>query len=223
MTLVVYIPYKDGIVVVSDNQNTFEEKNGEKNARPTEKCFVNTSKNYAIVCAGFTSVYRKMYYCLKEDSSVDSSNVKNKVKEYIEKERKNTKFGDDVNALEILIITKNSGELKILDMIDTDELDSIKSTKLWFIGSKHIHSQIWNLQLNPLKISKEDAINLGLSIIEYTAEIDRTIGRVTQYGASLVIFPKETASSLTEKGAEAKPQNLFKQISILINKGGIAS
>lgn len=220
MTLIIHIPYNSGIVVISDNQNSYLEGYTVKAKEFVEKSYVDLDKNIVIVCAGETLLYKNMFHRLRTDNTIDYTNIIDKIKFYLLGKNKEGILvkQDELADIESIVVTKANGNILSMNMIGHIEQDSIKKASFTTIGSKKIHSQIQMIKFDITALTKDDAIRFGLSLIDYIAVDDNSVGRTNEFGANIIIIPQDGKIIQKEITPDSRaPENFFKCIASLIN------
>ena len=225
MTLIVHIPYNEGVVIVADNQNTYGDYTIEE-SEPIDKSLVKPEKNFVLVCAGKTLLFQNMYHTLKVDNSIDNTTIKEKIKEYIRTAQSDGTLArtTELPDIEIFLVTRADNTVVSLDMIGQIERDSIKPDSFSTIGSKIIPNQLRSIKFNVSTLTQDDAIQFGIYVINLISEIDKKVGHTKKFGATIIIIPKSTSNTIqkiSKSAEELSQENIFKFISVLITQNKI--
>ncbi|MCK4733555.1 MAG: hypothetical protein KAT65_13970 [Methanophagales archaeon] len=222
MTLIVHIPYKLGIVIVSDQKNTYLNNDFKPEYGVVDKSLVKPDMGYVLVCAGDTLVYQNMFHTIRTDTSIDCRNIRDRVKEYINAKLKEGRLITDTYDIELLIVTKNGDEISSLDMLGATERGTIRTDSFTTIGSHQIPKELVFLKFHVENLELDDAISFGLSTINFVSGIDDGVGHTNEYGASIIIVEKDGGIRKENRSPEdIKAENIFKCVSKLISESKI--
>src|SRR3989338_2141256 len=195
MTLIIHAPYKGGIVLISDLQNSyFDNSNKIDYKEPVKKLFYLFNKDILIGCSGDTLAYQNLYYKLKRDHSLNADNVLQKIKDFIKEIHEESRLSQNISPtdLEICLITKDNDSIKSINLIGYTEKDTIDSDTFSFIGSiKFISPQIRGIKIIKEYFTQEDAIKFGVSLLKYIADLDDSVGGIEKYGCNIVVVDKK--------------------------------
>lgn len=225
MTLGVMIHYNNGVVIVIDKKNTHIDvtATGLKDGEMIKKYLIMPKIKYVIVCAGSTELFQHMFAKFKSDPGITKSNLKENIQRYL-LEDKNAKAligtAPNYNVADIitLIVIREKNNVISTKLNAHLEIDDIEVDGLTTIGSIQLHNQLKRMKINSSKLTEKEAILLGISIISYTAETDKTIGPPSSYGVSVIVFPRSGKISVDEKDpSNIENKSIFSVLNPLIN------
>jgi 20S proteasome alpha/beta subunit len=192
MTLVIYVPFKNGSIMISDRQNTYFQ---DLTREPIDKIVTLPNFRAVLGFAGPTQQCRYLIDQLKRDKS--SLLFEKTYEEVYQKCYGFPELGFRSDDVELLVVARKSSDRgfvvrKILGAV----MNEIYEEKCAAIGggSKYIVPQ---LQLSTLTISRDEAEEFGLTLLAYTSMIDISVGNPITYGYNLVFIGTEIGSVLT--------------------------
>lgn len=224
MTLIIHIPYNSGKLIVSDKQDSFPEGYRIVDKEPIDKSLVDADKEFVVVCAGSTRLYRNMYCTIQADGTVNVDNVKRKIIGYLIEQQRSGLIGGsaDLPDVELILLTRKNGNINSTYLISHQEQGSLKNDTFDTIGSKKVHYQTRMIKFIIDNVTREDSINFGLSLLDYVASIDDSVGHTSVFGSTIIDIPNEGAITKENKRpGDVTPGNLFKCITQLINEDKI--
>lgn len=197
MTLVIYIPFNDGTLLISDRQDTYYN---DLRKEPINKIVAISNLRAVVGFAGDTQKCRFL---------IDQLRRTNLSLSFLETYRQEYRrcygipeLGFQQDDVELLVVTYNSNNEKVVYNVLgalTNEIDSDKCAAIGS-GAKSILPQ---LQLNTLKIEKEEAEKFGLTLLKYASIIDLSIGDPVNHGYNLSLIETEIGDVRTQY-----PQNV---------------
>jgi 20S proteasome alpha/beta subunit len=192
MTLVIYIPFSGGVMMISDRQNTYFE---DLTREPIDKMVKLQNFNAILGFAGPTQRCRYLIDQLRRDDAVLS--FEESYERIYGRCCGTPELGFRPDDVELLVLThKTTGEgftvHRILGAV-MNEVDEKKCTAIGG-GAKYIVPQ---LQLNTNEVSRDEAEEFGLTLLAYTSIIDISVGSPATYGYNIVSTEAETNQVLT--------------------------
>lgn len=193
MTLAIYIPFKNGSIIVADRQNTYFQ---DLTREPIDKIALLPNFKVALSFAGSTQQCR---YLIDQLRQFDSSALFEET--YGEVYRKclgSPELGIRSDDIELLVvICKSAGKELVVQKVLGAMMNKLDNKKCAAIGggAKYIKPQ---LQLNTLGISKEQAEEFGFTMLAYASMIDISVGNPLIYGYNAVLIESEIGSILTK-------------------------
>lgn len=115
MTLILFLPFKDGGILMSDKQDTYQEQMG-MNKRTVTKLFLISEDGPAIGAAGSTQFFQTIFEELRNRNDVNNSNIidilENELLPGIFEKAVKT-YGNTItlNDVHLLIVTYNDGRI----------------------------------------------------------------------------------------------------------------
>lgn len=192
MTLVIYVPFKNGSIMISDRQNTYFQ---DLTREPIDKIAVLSKFKIVLGFSGPTQQCRYLIDQLRQfDSSLSFEETYRKIYQACYGSPELGFRSDDV---EFLVVTqKLTGKELTVHKILGAVMNKIDNRKCAAIGggTKYIVPQF---QLNTLTISKEEAEEFGLTLLAYASIIDVSIGNPMIYGYNLVSIGSEIGTVVT--------------------------
>ena len=193
MTLVIYVPFRDGSIMISDRQNTYSE---DLTREPIDKITILENFGTVLGFAGSTQQCRYLVDQLRRDEG--TSSFEEAYRQIYQRCYGSPELGFRYNDVEFLTVTQRSTDeslavLKILGAV-MNEIDVRKCTAIGG-GARYITPQ---LELNTLTISRESAEEFGLTLLGFTSRIDISVGDPITYGYNVAVIGTENGSVLTQ-------------------------
>lgn len=196
MTLILFVPHKNGYLLVSDRQDTHFSSNEKFDF---QKIYFNTPNGPAIGFSGSTDLIRIVCSHLGAVDLTDENTVFKNIQDQIDKDKKNL----ELEAGKFATVALNPGELK-LEMLVLYKFERVKLAKLTNFNCepltdlRRIHAAP---DLNPeakryLEISTSDldereAIEIGREILQQTSLGNFTIGPPEYHGFDVISVSME--------------------------------
>lgn len=204
MTLVIYVPFRRGAIMISDRQNTdFDDLTRE----PINK--IVTLPNFKAVL-GFSGFTQQCRYLIDQLRRANASLTFEETYERVyQRCYGSSELGFRSDAVEMLALQYKSAEEglvihKILGAL-MNEVDSEKCHAIGG-GAKYIIPQ---LQLNTLTITKEKAEEFGLTLLTYAAIIDISVGNPATYDYNVAYVDTQIGDVLTRHPTSASIDKLL--------------
>jgi len=192
MTLVLYIPFSSGAIMISDRQNTYRE---DLTREPIDKIEILTNLGTVLGFAGPTPQCR---YLIDQLRRVEvTSSFEETYREIYQECYGSPELGFRSDDVEYLAVTQRSDSegfvvRKILGAL-MNEIDDRKCAAIGG-GAKYIAPQ---LQLNTMTANRERAEEFGLTLLAYSSLIDVSVGSPMTYGYNVVLMGAEIGSVST--------------------------
>lgn len=182
VTLVIYIPFNKGALMVSDRKNTlFDDE-----ASPIDKIIPLPNFNAVLGFAGGTDQCKHLINRLK-DANASSLIDRNYIDEYL-KHYNISAFGYQKGNVELLVVklklaTRELQVYKSFNAFMSEE--SVNKCLAIGSGAKFIRP---HLVLNTLKKTKEQAEKFGSALLAYASMCGNYVGNPASYGYNVVII-----------------------------------
>jgi len=192
MTLVIYVPFKNGSTMISDRQNTcFQDLTSE----PIDKIVILPNLKAVL---GFAGPTQKCRYLVDQLRHVGApSSFEESYREVYQRCYGSPELGFRSDDVELIGVThKLGGEGLVVHKILGAVMNEVDDKKCAAIGggTKYIVPQ---LQLDTLTIDKEKAEEFGLTLLAYASMIDISVGNPMTYGYNVVSIGTEISPVLT--------------------------
>lgn len=192
MTLVIYVPFKNGALMISDRQNTYFE---DLTREPIDKIVELPTFGVILGFAGPTQQCRYLIDQLRREDA--SSPFRESYERVYRRCCGLSELGFHSDDVELLTLTRGTAGKghkvhKILGAV-MNELDEKKCTAIG-AGAKFIVPQ---LQLKTQEISKQKAQEFGLALLGYASMIDISVGSPTTYGYNIATIEGDAWSVST--------------------------
>lgn len=192
MTLVIYIPFKNGSLMISDRQNTYFQ---DLTREPIDKIVI--LPNFRAVL-GFAGPTQQCRYLVDQLRHFDApSSFEETYRDVYQRCYGLPELGFRSDDVELLVVTyESAGKGLVVHRILGAVMNEIDDKKCAAIGggAKYIAPQ---LQLNTLTLSKERAEEFGSTLLAYASMIDISVGNPTTYGYNVVLIGTSNGSVLT--------------------------
>jgi len=196
MTLVVYFPCKDGCVLISDRMETNDAGAGTA----TNKIFLSRNREFAIGGVGDSKLIERLFAEIYSDGAVNGANVVEKFEEKIQNlsadDLKYVSSPEDLeyrNAQFITVVWQTEGA-RVTYV-------SVVKGKYFSEGMNKDYHQVkgegddWANYFLKNKAyqnySLKEAIAYGIAIMQEVADNHRGVGRLEQFGFSIVAYSKD--------------------------------
>lgn len=192
MTLIIYIPFKNGALMISDRQNTYFE---DLTREPINKIIALPKFKVILGFAGSTKQCRYLIDQLRRDNG--TLTFEETYERVYRRCYGSPELGfrsDDVEMLALQYKSTEEGIVlhRILGPL-MNEVDRVKCQAIGG-GAKYIGPQ---LQLDTLTISKEKAEEFGLTLLAYASTIDISVGNPATYDYNEVFIDTQIGAILT--------------------------
>lgn len=184
MTLIIFIPFNEGVLLMGDKQNTYLSAGTRE---PLCKIDLITDEGPVIAGAGSTNAYRATIHRLSHNLSVNHKNIAEK---FLEKLKQNydetlryTSEKLDVTALTVGRVGANIIVKKIEDYLIYD-LDTKKCCAIGS-GVDFISPQ---LKIDTINRTKSEVIKFGLTLIKYASYTNNLVSAPETYGCDYTII-----------------------------------
>lgn len=189
MTLVIYIPFRNGSLLISDRQNTFFQ---DLTMEPVDKIVILPNFRSVIGFAGRTPQCRHLIDKLRRIGT--PSSFEETYREVYQECRGSPELGFLSDDVELLVVTnKPSGKEFVVRKVLGGLMHEVDNKKCWAIGegAKYVGPQ---LQIDTRTTSKEEAEEFGLALLRYVSLIDISVGDPTTYGYNVVVIGDQSNS-----------------------------
>jgi len=191
MTLVMYIPYKEGCILISDRQDTEEVRNGICK-REVKKLYLVSEKGPAIGCSGDTELFLALFEKLRHQTNVNNDNVCDTIVKLLLELAKQWKdmYGGIEHSLEnieMFVVTWKNGIIPY--HLHGILPKSIDRARCHGIGTGYSAS---GPLLNPstTNLSDQEVIALGEEIMRQVARLNYTVGPPEYHGYDIIKVSK---------------------------------
>lgn len=225
MTLIVRIPYKTGIVFVADRQNSYGgERAGDIRLDPVDKTLVEPARKFAIASAGETSDYKHMYKLFRENTAINAENVKEQIFDFVRNARAEYRKlypNRTIEELETFVVVNKEKRLESYHLIEINDLDDPVKNNISGLKGR-LATELVRLELIIENVEKDDAINLGVAIIQHNALNERLIGSPNDLGVDIIVA--DAVGIIKESKEKGSCQqinshnNLYKHIGMMYKK-----
>ncbi len=184
MTLVLYIPFAEGSIIISDRQNT-NNNDIAITREPVDKIHALPNFNGGLGFSGSTAKCRHIVDKLQRVQNLNS--FEDSYRTVFAFCYGSRELGFHVNDLELLVVTKQiEGTFKVRKIYGglTNEIDETKCSAMGS-GAVYIQPQ---LDVNTNNVDREAAEDFGKALIKYAALIDGTVGDPVSYGYNVLLM-----------------------------------
>jgi len=205
VTLVLFIPHRDGCVLVSDKQNT--HRDGSKTE--VTKLYLHDRSGPAIGCAGHTLVIQKLYSKLKHLNFTNNEDICNRIKRTLppiidDVTKTNALMGPGLHKgelfTEIMVVCVSDGgsitPFHFRGFIDIE----VDPSKIIVIPEQSSASSRYQ-DLDTNSFSEKEATSLGEEILRQTAFSNSTIGSPEYHGFDVITVNRDREFSFSSKPA----------------------
>lgn len=202
VTLITYIPYDDGSLIISDRQNTYFD---DMSREPINKIIAIPSLNSIIGFAGPTQMGRylidQLRYTILNLTFIDT------YRDVYERCYGTPMLGFREEDVEFLVVNIEGGNKKLYKIIGslTNEIDLDVCTALG-CGSKYLIPQ---LQLEAHSINRHQAEQFGLRLLKYVSIIDIRVGDPLIYGYNISFVEEACGPVITNYPENVDISNLL--------------
>lgn len=226
MTLIFHFPYKNGVVIVADKQETYFDEDGKKvGDNITEKTLAIQGRNYAIALAGRTKLIEIIINKLVANEKIVATNIV----EYIQNYAKNNIINEidtrgeyfDLKGLEIFLVLLDDRNITSIEFLGTESPINLYRGKYKTIGGAtyKLSPHLGEIEFNYDRVEKDDAIDFCIACIDFFSEYDNTIS--IKYGIDIItIDEKEGIKFENRMSKQLQHKNLFDCVVNLLNKTG---
>ena len=196
MTLIFYFPCKDGCVLISDRMETNDTGAGTA----TNKIFLSRNREFAIGGVGDSKLIERLFAEIYSDNTVNGTNIVEKFEEKTQNlsadDLKYVSSTEDLeyrNAKFIIVVWQAEGARVTFV--------SVVKGKHFSVGMNRDYHQVegegddWaNYFLKNRayqNFTLKEAIAYGIAIMQEVADNHRGVGRLEQFGFSIVAYSKD--------------------------------
>lgn len=224
MTLVLFIPHRNGCILVSDKQNTHVD--GSKTE--VTKLYLHNKSGPAIGCAGHTLVIQKLYSKLKHFNFTNVDDICNRIKKTL------PPIIDDVNQTNALMgpgLHKGElfTEMVVLCVRDGSSIAAfhfrgfidieVEPSKIIIIP-EHSSASSRYRDLDTSSFSEKEATSLGKEILRQTAFSNSTIGSPEYHGFDVITVNRDREFSFSPKPAIVRRRTISESLDYISERIG---
>jgi len=194
MTLAIYLPCKDAHILISDRLEVGDDLVNHE----TDKILFPVTKDYVLVGSGRSELIERIYAEIRSNAEVTSENIDAKMDETF------SKLGADWDSLvsnlsneekefetaKFLIVTRKNGKIEAFygSFSKARIVHPISNTVIFPIGVGVETTAMLARSKSYRNMSILDAIPFAVALLEEVASIHSLIGRLEEYGFSIVAF-----------------------------------
>jgi hypothetical protein len=187
MTLLIYLPCKDGCVLISDRKES-EDVGGS----PVDKIFLSRDSSAAIAGAGDSPILDNLHARFFADDSWNASNIEEKFSEKVQAELSNSSgYLPQNQTARFIILARQTSSVKLLYARITSGhyfIDTPSTNMHFAVGEgqnivNHFlrHKQYQNFTL-------KEAIAYGVALLQEVQPLIPSVGSLEDYGFSIVAY-----------------------------------
>ena len=193
MTLILFIPYAEGCILMGDRQNShLRDPEGYKDE--ISKVHLHGANGPAIGCAGHSYFIEVLYNRLKDDQEITNENICGKIKKNIlpkvisdfhETVRYTSLYANTYTSdVEMIVLTKNETRIVPIHLYGFIDM-KIDPAHIFAVPRENRGIKKY-LEIDSCGFSENQAISLGEELLRQVAFFNFTVGPPEYHGCDLV-------------------------------------
>lgn len=180
MTLISYIPFKNGVVIIADKLSVGRELSGENTHFIIDKMRVWKERKLCIVGSGSTYIFHELFSLVDDNFTLSGKNLIDYIVKYSKNKISQAYISGGIKdfALGFLVVFLDEGNLTTYAIMNGDR-QKIARDRTFFLGNGQdkIPNEEKTRWIDHEQLSDESAIKLGIKINDDVASKSETVGK----------------------------------------------